>query len=379
MQLFLMKRGGEEIYVGPLGRNSYHLIEYFEDVEGVRKIKDGYNPATWMLEVTTQAQEEILGVNFAEIYKDSNLYRRNKEVINEQSNPPTGSKDLSFPTKYSQSFFTQCKACLWKQHNSYWRNPSYTATRIIFTTVIALIFGTIFWNLGKKIGTQQDLFNSLGSMYAAVLFIGIQNGQTVQPIVDVERTVFYREKAAGMYSALPYAFAQVLIEVPHIFLQTLIYGVIVYSCISFDWTAVKFFWYLFFMFMTFMYFTFYGMMAVAMTPNSDIAAIVSSAFYAIWNVFAGYLIPRPRIPVWWRWYSWACPVAWTLYGLVASQFGDYQSTIEGEDETVQQYLKRYFGFRHDFLGAIAGAMVGFTLLFAFVFAFSIKVFNFQRR
>ena len=47
-------------------------------------------------------------------------------------------------------------------------------------------------------------------MYAAVLFIGIQNGQTVQPIVDVERTVFYREKAAGMYSALPYAYAQVM-------------------------------------------------------------------------------------------------------------------------------------------------------------------------
>jgi hypothetical protein len=59
-------------------------------------------------------------------------------------------------------------------------------------------------------GTRQDLLYALGSMYAAVLFIGIQNGQTVQPIVDVERTVFYREKAAGMYSALPYAFAQVI-------------------------------------------------------------------------------------------------------------------------------------------------------------------------
>jgi len=30
LQLFLMKRGGEEIYVGPLGRNSCHLIKYFE-------------------------------------------------------------------------------------------------------------------------------------------------------------------------------------------------------------------------------------------------------------------------------------------------------------------------------------------------------------
>lgn len=30
LQLFLMKRGGQEIYVGPLGRNSCHLIKYFE-------------------------------------------------------------------------------------------------------------------------------------------------------------------------------------------------------------------------------------------------------------------------------------------------------------------------------------------------------------
>lgn len=70
-----MKRGGEEIYVGPLGRNSCNLIEYFEGIEGVRKIKHGYNPATWMLEVSTIAQEEILGVDFAEVYRNSDLYR----------------------------------------------------------------------------------------------------------------------------------------------------------------------------------------------------------------------------------------------------------------------------------------------------------------
>lgn len=51
--------------------------------------------------------------------------------------------------------------------------------------------------------------NSMGSMYAAVMFLGVQNASSVQPVVDVERTVFYRERAAGMYSALPYAFAQV--------------------------------------------------------------------------------------------------------------------------------------------------------------------------
>lgn len=51
----------------------------------------------------------------------------------------------------------------------------------------------------------------MGSMYAAILFLGVQNGSSVQPVVSVERTVFYRERAAGMYSALPYAIAQVKI------------------------------------------------------------------------------------------------------------------------------------------------------------------------
>ncbi|KAK7261880.1 hypothetical protein RIF29_28203 [Crotalaria pallida] len=161
--------------------------------------------------VTTTAQEMNLGVDFTEIYQNSDLYRRNKQLIQELSQPAAGSKDLYFPTQFSQSFLVQCQACLWKQRWSYWRNPPYTAVRFFFTTFIALMFGTIFWDLGTKTKIMQDLLNAVGSMQTAVLFLGVQNSSSVQPVVAVERTVFYREKAAGMYSALPYAFAQILI------------------------------------------------------------------------------------------------------------------------------------------------------------------------
>ncbi|CAO2203983.1 unnamed protein product [Urochloa humidicola] len=380
-ELFLMKRGGEEIYVGPVGQNSSKLIEYFEAIEGVSEIQDGYNPATWMLEVSSSAQEEMLGVDFCEIYKQSELYQRNKELIEELSTPPPGSSDINFPTQYSRSFFTQCLACLWKQKLSYWRNPSYTAVRLMFTIVIAILFGTMFWDLGRKTKSQQDLFNAMGSMYAAVLYIGVQNSGSVQPVVVVERTVFYRERAAGMYSAFPYAFGQVVIEFPYIAVQTVIYGVLVYSMIGFEWTVAKFLWYLFFMYFTLLYFTFYGMMAVGLTPNESIAAIISSAFYNVWNLFSGYLIPRPRIPIWWRWYSWVCPVAWTLYGLVASQFGDIQHEIEVGDQKqpVAQFIKEYFGFHHDFLWVVAVVHVALAFFFAFLFSFAIMKFNFQKR
>ncbi|KAB2081398.1 hypothetical protein ES319_A05G129500v1 [Gossypium barbadense] len=379
-ELFLMKRGGQEIYVGPLGHHSKYLIRYFEGIQGVSKIKDGYNPATWMLEVTASAQELSLGVDFADIYKNSDLYRRNKALIEDLSKPAPGAKELYFPTQYSQSFLTHCTACLWKQHWSYWRNPPYTAVRFLFTTVIALMFGTLFWDLGSKTKKIQDLSNAMGSMYAAVLFIGIQNSSSVQPVVSVERTVFYRERAAGMYSAMPYAIAQVLVEIPYIFVQASVYGIIVYSMIGFEWTATKFFWYLFFMLFTLLYFTYYGMMAVAVTPNHHIAAIVSSAFYGLWNVFSGFIIPRPSIPVWWRWYYWICPVSWTLYGLFVSQFGDINELLEdGNNETVKQYLRNNYGFRHDYLGLVAAVIMSFAVLFGTIFAVAIKMFNFQRR
>ncbi|KAH7652107.1 Sulfate-transporting ATPase protein [Dioscorea alata] len=378
-ELFLMKRGGEEIYVGPLGHHSHELIKYFEGINGVSKIKDSYNPATWMLEVTTTGQEIALGVNFAEVYKNSDLFRRNKALISELSIPTPGSKDLHFPTQYSQPFPSQCMACFWKQYKSYWRNPAYNANKIIFTTVMALLLGAIFWRLGSKRSTKQDLFNAMGALYAAILLIGIQNSLSVQPVVDVERTVFYREKAAGMYSALPYAFAQVAIEVPYTLIQTLICGILTYSMIDFDWTLAKFLWYIYFTFCTLLYFTYYGMMSVSLTPNSDIAAVVCSAFVSIWNIFAGFVLPRPRIPIWWRWYFWVCPISWSLYGFIASQFGDMDDPIDGGEETVKGFIRRYFGYKHDFLGVVAAVEIGIPAFFGFIFAFAIKKLNFQNR
>ena len=52
-------------------------------------------------------------------------------------------------------------------------------------------------------------------MYSAVLFLGATNAYSVQSIVAIERTVFYRKKAAEMYSPLPYTFAQVTQNIFH--------------------------------------------------------------------------------------------------------------------------------------------------------------------
>ncbi|KAG8647080.1 pleiotropic drug resistance protein 2 isoform X1 [Manihot esculenta] len=381
-ELVLMKRGGQIIYAGPLGYQSNKLIEYFEAIPGVPKIKNGYNPATWMLDITTSSMETQLNVDFAEIYINSPLYQRNQDLIRELSTPAPGSKDLYFPTKYSQSFLVQCKACFWKQHWSYWRNPKYNAIRFFLTIVIGILFGLIFWNQGQKITKQQDLMNLLGAVYTAIFFLGATNTSSVQPIVAIERTVFYRERAAGLYSALPYAFAQVAIEAIYVTIQSIFYSCILYTMIGYEWKVGKFLWFLYFIITSFIYFTLYGMMLVALTPGHQIAAIVMSFFLSFWNLFSGFLIPRSQIPIWWRWYYWASPVAWTIYGLVASQVGDKDVLLEipgAGNVPLKVYLKETLGFDHDFLPAVGVAHIGWVLLFFFVFAYGIKFLNFQRR
>ncbi|GAB2293479.1 transcription factor [Dionaea muscipula] len=220
-------------------------------------------------------------------------------------------------------------------------------------------------------------------MYSSVLFVGFCNCSTVQPVIAIERAVFYRERAAGLYSALPYAIAQVVIEIPFVFVQVVCYSLMVYAMVSFQWMAAKFFWFFFITFFTFLYFTYYGMMTVSIAPNHQVATILATSLFALFNLFSGFVIPRPRIPKWWIWYYWICPLSWTIYGLIVSQYGDLDATIKvlgiTPDPTIKWYVENHLGYHPDFIGPVAVVLVCFTLFFAFMYAFCTRILNFQTR
>ncbi|KAF3443181.1 hypothetical protein FNV43_RR12862 [Rhamnella rubrinervis] len=271
-ELILLKRGGQIIYSGELGQNSRKLIEYFEGVSGVPKIKENYNPATWMLEVTGPTETQ-LGLDFANLYKESQLCRDG----------------------------------------------------------------------------EQDLYNILGSMFVFIQFMGIGNCSSVLPLIASDRTVVYRERFAGMYSPWAYAFSQVIIEIPYVFLQAFLFSTITYPAINFHWSVYK----------------------VLVAPFS----------YTMLTLFAGFIIPEPKIPKWWVWAYWICPTAWSLKGLLTSQYGDLNKeiTIHGERKAIDAFLQSYYGYDHDDLGVVAFVLLAYPLVFAFSFSCATAKLNFQKR
>ncbi|KAH9733969.1 ABC transporter G family member 33 [Citrus sinensis] len=380
-ELILLKTGGRIIYSGPLGNHSSRVIEYFEGIPGVPQITNNYNPATWMLEVTSASTEAELGLDFSQIYKDSLLYENNKELVRQLSTSGAAARDLHFTTRFSQSGWGQFKSCLWKQHLSYWRTPSYNLMRILNTIAASFLFGFLFWNKGKEINNQQDLFNILGSLYASFIFLGSMNCSSALPYAASERTVMYREQSAGMYSPLAYAFAQVTVEIPYLLIQAALYVIITYPMIGFYASAYKIFWNFYGMFCSMMSFSYLGLLLVALTPNVMAASILFSAFYTTYNLFAGFVIPQPQIPKWWIWLYYLSPTSWTLERLLTSQYGDIDKEIMVfiENKTIASFLEEYFGFHHDHLAIVAVALIVFPLVLASLFAFFVGRLNFQQR
>lgn len=65
--------------------------------------------------------------------------------------------------------------------------------------------------------------------------------------------------------------------------------------------AAKFFWYFFFVFLNLLFFTSWGIIAVALTPNIQVSAVLSSGVYTFWLIWGGFIVPRPQIHGWWIW------------------------------------------------------------------------------
>lgn len=50
-------------------------MKHLQAIPQIPRIKDGLNPATWMLEISSPAVESQLNVDFAELYTKSELYQ----------------------------------------------------------------------------------------------------------------------------------------------------------------------------------------------------------------------------------------------------------------------------------------------------------------
>lgn len=370
--MLLLRRGGRTVYAGNLGKDSSDLINYLEGIPGTTPIRDGENPASWMLEVIgagASAQRSASTFDFAEYYHLSrarNIYEQtlNSEGITRPGNEPR----IVLADQYAASYGVQARECLHKIFTTYWRNPNYNVVRIFIAIVVSVVFGSVYWQ------QEYDDFSSANSrisvLYMTTVFQGMTASNTIMPVTAQERAVFYRERMSNMYSPSAYALAAGLVEFPYIALVSVIFVSLFYFSVGFQNDAGCILWYFTFFYLYMAGQVFLGQLLVCLLPNLQSATVLGSLLGNLFNLFAGFMIEKTKMPKALTFMYWIDPMHYIFEGMTVTQFhnDDTEITYDQDGQTVTSTMgewvhEQYPAFSYDHRWTDLFAIISFVMLF----------------
>ncbi|CAK9076892.1 ABC transporter G family member 31 (ABC transporter ABCG.31) (AtABCG31) (Pleiotropic drug resistance protein 3) (AtPDR3) [Durusdinium trenchii] len=382
-RLLLLRRGGEVVYFGDLGKDSSILLAYLQAIPGTPPMRNArYNPATYMLEVTGSATGGV--IDYADEYRASDLIVKNEAFFQEKVDQDLATKDeILFESEYAASYATQQKMLLRRWVKTYWRSPNYNLARLLFVIFMALVFGFSFFLEGKTIDRTSLAQSLMGVIFLTALFVGYVYVNTTIPVVFSERASLYRERASKTYGITPYIIAFTLAEIPYLVVTTLLFVSIFYFLVGLWANAGVFFqfWFIFFIYLTSM--TFFGQMLAVLSPNQQVATLLGSAATGLMALYAGFYISVDDVPAFWSFMTYINPARYVLNGLVVTvlncdDFIEDQGspgcgTLSGDglSITTWEYISETFGFAADDIGADIGALVGFVVAFRLIAAYGL--------
>lgn len=126
-ELLLLKSGGRVVYHGSLGKDSRHLIDYFER-NGAKKCPQQVNPAEYMLEAIGAGNPDYKGKDWGDVWATSpESNERSQEIqrmIEERRNVSRSSK-TDDDREYAMPLGSQINTVVHRSFVSYWRSPDY--------------------------------------------------------------------------------------------------------------------------------------------------------------------------------------------------------------------------------------------------------------
>ncbi|KAG2439064.1 hypothetical protein HYH02_006591 [Chlamydomonas schloesseri] len=390
--LLLLQRGGRTTYFGSMGVGSKGLIDYLTGaIPGVEHLPEGYNPATWMLEVTGAAKavriKAVEGADWPALYGGSALAASNaaeaKRLVEESRKAHP--EPLAVSGTYAASMWTQLVMLASKFRLAYWRTPSYNFVRIAMTVAVALVYGSVYWGEGNvpNPATTGSVQNVMGVLYSSSSFLGMTGMNSLMPLLGFERVVYYREQAAAMYNPWVYGFVLMGVETPYLISQVVLFVGVMYPMIDFFGSAAKFFYYFFMVFLTLMFYLGFASALVYITPSQQLAQVVGAAFNFLFNLFNGFVLPFSVIPNYYKWANRISPTTWVLYGLAVDQLGDNTNTLKGAGipagTTVSSFLQSYFGYDYDFRFWCLLIVVAYVVFFRSMGIVALRYVSFLKR
>lgn len=256
--------------------------------------------------------------------------------------------DLSKSRKrISKRIVAKPKGGWWKQFRLLLRRAWMQASRDAPTNKVrsrmsiasAVIFGSVFWRMGKS---QTSIQDRMGLLQVAAINTAMAALTKTVGVFPKERSIVDRERSKGSYSLGPYLFSKLLAEAPIGAAFPLMFGAVLYPMARLHPTLMRFGKFCGIVTAESFAASAMGLTVGAMVPTTEAAMAVGPSLMTVFIVFGGYYVNPENTPIIFRWIPSVSLIRWAFQGLCINEFRglqfDHQHSID--IQTGEQALER---------------------------------------
>ncbi|CAK7204324.1 ATP-binding cassette transporter snq2 [Sporothrix eucalyptigena] len=216
------------------------------------------------------------------------------------------------------SFWAQVRFCTARQYQILWGEKSTFIIRQVLSCVMALLAGSCFYNAPD---TSAGLFVKGGAVFFALLYNCLAAMSEVTESFK-GRPILTKHKTFAMHHPAAFCLAQITADVPVLLFQCTIFAVVIYWMVGLKHTAAAFF-----TFWAILFTTTLCMIALfrcigAAFGTFEAASKISGTVIKGLVMYAGYMIPKPKIKNWMIELYYSNPFAYAFQAALSNEFHD---------------------------------------------------------
>ncbi|KAJ5817413.1 CDR ABC transporter [Penicillium robsamsonii] len=219
---------------------------------------------------------------------------------------------------YTLSYMQQTSLCLWRGWRRLLADPALTLTQLGGNTIMALVLGSIFFNLHND---TNSFYGRGGLIFFALLLSAFASVLEILTLYE-QRPIVEKHNQFALYHPSAEAVASMLTDIPYKVFNTLCFNLTLYLMANLRREAGPLFFFLFVAFLSTIV-TSSLFRTIASVSRTMSQAMVPAALLVLGLImYTGFTMPAMYMPAWSRWIAYVNPLSYAFESLIINEFHD---------------------------------------------------------
>eukprot|EP00227_Mantoniella_beaufortii_P007206 CAMPEP_0197606508 /NCGR_PEP_ID=MMETSP1326-20131121/45194_1 /TAXON_ID=1155430 /ORGANISM="Genus nov. species nov., Strain RCC2288" /LENGTH=625 /DNA_ID=CAMNT_0043174433 /DNA_START=168 /DNA_END=2045 /DNA_ORIENTATION=- len=330
---------GMQVYFGP---NGAALMTYAQtSLPGVQPKGDGHSNIEWLIDVFTAGDRRGDSKAYNEVYMLSSLKKESDAMLvavagagKMQANEETARQLAATDSTATPGWWAFWIMVKYRTRKNY-SDGEFLGPRLGDKVFLSILIFTLYWGIGNK--TAPENVVNISAMLFMWTTLPAFGAASYVPQIVMERSLYMRERADGLYKPITYLLAKMFDEMMLLSFVSLIIACIVFYAVDLQGSFLVF-WLVYYL--TLGNGVVLAYLISALAPNMEAANALLPTYVVTLLFFAGFLIRPADTPVYWQWYTHIDLMKYSWGALMVNQWegkGDMTSMSQDGVTVLQQF------------------------------------------